>query len=257
MQTRPAGTPKRGGLRDLPRFYEAVIQRVREVDALTPVMVDAGYYAAADAFGYWPRPLSDERACCTAITCTNPGWPPAPPTSCASARCATRHRALCQRRAALGCRGRGALSAKAAGLGGAAQASDLAHGGGRVWLPAHLARLRPLHGDVLTALDARQQHWAFYSFREHWDGMDYELGSGRLPQAYWQPARPAATTRWAGARTGLRTHPQAPGCHALKLAENAAMPHRIAPASSRQTSAISARSAATCWPPAGTGCTST
>ena len=114
--------------------------------------------------------------------------------------------------------------------------------------------------DVLTALDARQQHWAFYSFREHWDGMDYRLGSGSPAQACRQ-AREAGRDYplERGPEPGLRAHPQAPGCHAtLKLAENAAMPPTASPpASSRQTSAISARSAATCWPPVGTGCTST
>ena len=40
--------------------------------------------------------------------------------------------------------------------------------------------------DVLTVLEGHDVHWAFYSFRESWDGMDYELGSGKLPWQYWQ-----------------------------------------------------------------------
>jgi hypothetical protein len=40
--------------------------------------------------------------------------------------------------------------------------------------------------DVLSALEADGVHWAFYSFREQWDGMDYELGAGKLPWKYWQ-----------------------------------------------------------------------
>ena len=40
--------------------------------------------------------------------------------------------------------------------------------------------------DVLTALEADGVHWAFYSFREAWDGMDYELGAAKLPWKYWQ-----------------------------------------------------------------------
>ena len=40
--------------------------------------------------------------------------------------------------------------------------------------------------DVLTVLEADGVHWAFYSFRESWDGMDYELGSGKLPWQYWE-----------------------------------------------------------------------
>lgn len=41
--------------------------------------------------------------------------------------------------------------------------------------------------DVLSVLDRHRLHWAFYSFREdNWDGMDYELGSTRVPWRYWQ-----------------------------------------------------------------------
>jgi len=41
--------------------------------------------------------------------------------------------------------------------------------------------------DVLSFADGARLHWAFYSFREDsWDAMDYELGSGKVPWAYWQ-----------------------------------------------------------------------
>jgi hypothetical protein len=40
--------------------------------------------------------------------------------------------------------------------------------------------------DVLSALEADGVHWAFYSFRESWDGMDYELGTEKLPWQYWE-----------------------------------------------------------------------
>ncbi len=36
-------------------------------------------------------------------------------------------------------------------------------------------------------LNAQKWHWAFYAFREDsWDGMDYEVGTGKLPWKYWQ-----------------------------------------------------------------------
>lgn len=98
-----------GSARDLPAFYRQVVAAIREVDTVTPVMLDAGWYAAADAFGYWPAPLQDARV------------------------------------------------------------------------------LYSLHEDVLTVLDQNKLHWAFYSFREdNWDGMDYELGSAKVPWRYWQ-----------------------------------------------------------------------
>ncbi|WWW36988.1 cellulase family glycosylhydrolase [Stenotrophomonas rhizophila] len=47
------------GPRDLPRFYTGLIPAVREVDADMPLMLDPGWYAAADALAYWPAPLKD------------------------------------------------------------------------------------------------------------------------------------------------------------------------------------------------------
>ena len=41
------------------------------------------------------------------------------------------------------------------------------------------------NGSVELALEHRW-HWAFYAFREDtWPGMDYEVGPGPLPTAYW------------------------------------------------------------------------
>jgi endoglucanase len=40
--------------------------------------------------------------------------------------------------------------------------------------------------DLVRLFNEYRWHWAFYSFREdEWEGMDYELGSGKLPAAYW------------------------------------------------------------------------
>ena len=49
------------GARDLPLLYRQLIAAIREEDTDTPIMVDAGWYAGADAFGYWPAPLEDPR----------------------------------------------------------------------------------------------------------------------------------------------------------------------------------------------------
>jgi hypothetical protein len=41
--------------------------------------------------------------------------------------------------------------------------------------------------DIVSFLEERRYHWAFYSYREDsWDGMDYELGTDGLPWVYWQ-----------------------------------------------------------------------
>ncbi len=178
---------QQGGARDLPAFYRHVLQAVREVDALTPVMLDAGWFAAADAFSYWPAALDDPRVLYSvhmyepyaATSAPNmararpyayPG--PVPfagqrqdwnaervarylqqPLDWADTRQVPRSRLVvgefgCMRRLA-GC-------------------------------PQYLE-------DVLSVLDRHRLHWAFYSFREDsWDGMDYELGAAKVPWRYWQ-----------------------------------------------------------------------
>lgn len=51
----------KGSARDLPALYRELLAAVREADSKTPVMLDAGWYAAADAFNYWPEALDDPR----------------------------------------------------------------------------------------------------------------------------------------------------------------------------------------------------
>lgn len=43
---------QKGGARDLIAFYNMVIAEIRKANPATPVMADAGWYAAADAFSY-------------------------------------------------------------------------------------------------------------------------------------------------------------------------------------------------------------
>ena len=52
---------KKESTSDLQAFYEMVINVIREVDPTILVMADASWYAAADAFYYWPAKLTDER----------------------------------------------------------------------------------------------------------------------------------------------------------------------------------------------------
>ncbi len=175
-----------GTARDLPEFYDTVIKAIREVDPSTPIMADAGWYAAADAFSYWSAPLSDDKVLYSfhmyepyaATSAPNmkrekpysyPGKVPfgeadetwnrdrvaaylQQPVDWADSHNVPRNRMVagefgCMRRWA-GCK-------------------------------AYLE-------DVLTSLDASKLHWAFYSFREDsWDGMDYELGSKKVNWKYW------------------------------------------------------------------------
>jgi aryl-phospho-beta-D-glucosidase BglC (GH1 family) len=40
--------------------------------------------------------------------------------------------------------------------------------------------------DLIKIFEENHWHWAFYAFRDDWDGMDYELGDKSLPWEYWK-----------------------------------------------------------------------
>ncbi len=176
----------RGGSRDLPALYEKLVAAVRAADALTPIMLDAGYYAAADSFGYWSGPLADPR-----LLYAYHMYEPWAVTSSANMKLQKPRR----------------YPGTAPYAGGESH-WDAARVAAYLqqpidWAKAHRIPVNRLVAaefgcmrrwvdcpryleDVLTALDADGVHWAFYSFRESWDGMDYELGADKLPWQYWQ-----------------------------------------------------------------------
>ncbi|WP_325100981.1 MULTISPECIES: glycoside hydrolase family 5 protein [unclassified Pseudomonas] len=176
-----------GSARDLPALSATLVEAIRRVDAVTPVMVDAGWYAAADAFGYWPQPLADERVLYSVHMYE--------PYMATSAPNLSRKRPY-------------AYPGKVPFAGvrehwDAQRVADYLQHPVR-WAEQHalpLSRLvvgefgcmRRLPGcgaylqDVLGALDRHRLHWAFYAFREDaWDGMDYELGTEAVPWRYWK-----------------------------------------------------------------------
>jgi len=178
---------EQGTARDLPLLYRQLIAAIREEDADTPIMVDAGWYAAADAFGYWPAPLEDPRVLYSvhmyepyaATSAPNmarkhPIAYPGPAPFAGQTQQWDGQRVERYLRQPL-------AWAEAMGL----PRSRLVVG--------EFGCMRRLPGcsqyleDVLTVLDRNQLHWAFYSLREdNWDGMDYELGSAKVPWRYWQ-----------------------------------------------------------------------
>jgi hypothetical protein len=188
----------RGTPRDLPALYEKLVAAVRTVDALTPIMVDAGFYGAADGFSYWPGPLKDARLLYAfhmyepwAVTSSPnmklakprryPGM--APFGSAESHWDAARVAAYLQQPIDWAKRHGVPVSRLVAAEFGCM----------RRWVdcPRYLE-------DVLAALEEDGVHWAFYSFRESWDGMDYELGAEKLPWQYWEAqekGRPFALPR--------------------------------------------------------------
>ncbi|ENE1250077.1 cellulase family glycosylhydrolase [Stenotrophomonas maltophilia] len=175
------------GPRDLRRFYSELIASIRAVDADMPLMLDAGWYAAADGFNYWPAPLADAKLLYSvhmyepyaATSAPNQKrttpyrYPGVVPFGEHSERWdATRVRSYLQQPMDW---------AKTHGV-GANRIVVGEFGCMRRWPDCQ----RYLQ-DVLQVLEQEKVHWAFYAFREDaWDGMDYELGDGPLPWSYWQ-----------------------------------------------------------------------
>jgi hypothetical protein len=176
-----------GTSRDLPDFYDQIIASLRESDASTPVMVDAGWYAAADALAAWPHPLADGKVLYSVYM-----YEPYAATSGPNIK----------RKVPYPYPGQSPFGGRSERW-DATRVSDYLQQPVE-WAVVHgvpVSRLvvgefgcmRLLSGcmqyleDVLQFLDRRRLHWAFYSFREdNWDGMDYELGNARVPWAYWK-----------------------------------------------------------------------
>lgn len=177
----------KGGAADLPAFYETVIKAVRSVDPATPIMVDAGWYAAADAFSYWPEPLADQRVlysfhmyepyAATSAPNVKREKPYAYPGTVPYGEGEEKWDAM-RVAAYLG------LPFEWAAAHGVAPNRMVA---GEFGCMRRLPFCATYLEDVLSALDGHNAHWAFYSFREDaWDGMDYELGAGKVNWKYWE-----------------------------------------------------------------------
>jgi hypothetical protein len=182
-------TANRGGARDLPAFYAKLLAAIRAVDPATPVMLDAGWYAAADAFDYWPAPAADANVLYS-VHMYEP-WQ------------VTSDPAMFKRplMAYPGPAPFGALTQYWDGARVAGYLAGFTAWADRMGIPVgqrvvgELGCLRRWPGcstyleDVLKAVEHAGLHWAFYAFREDsWDGMDYELGTAPVPWAYWKAA---------------------------------------------------------------------
>ena len=170
----------KGTTHDLPGFYEQVIKSIREVDPVTPVMVDGGWYANAWSFSYWPSKLSDDR-----VLYAFHMYEPYEATSGPNIK---RDPQLRYPGAEAWLGGEKVIWNKAVMARYLAEPFD--------WAAAHgVPANRMVTGefgcvrqwvdcgayldDVLTTLDSHGGHWAFYSFREDgWEAMDYEIAPG-------------------------------------------------------------------------------
>ncbi|MEZ0243448.1 MAG: glycoside hydrolase family 5 protein, partial [Sphingomonas sp.] len=172
----------RGTAQDLPLFYAGLIAAIREVDPDTPIMLDAGWYAAADAFAYWPEKLADP-ALLYAFHMYEPWGATSAPNLKRNPRFTYPGTIW----------GEDWDAARVATYLGQPLAWADAHGVPRNrMVAAEFGCMRQLPfcpiylDDVLNVLEPAGVHWAFYSFREDvWDGMDYEMGGGPTPPRFW------------------------------------------------------------------------
>lgn len=176
-----------GGPRDLRQLYTELVASVRAVDADMPLMLDAGWYAAADAFDYWPATLQD-----TKLLYSVHMYEPYAATSAPNQKRSKPYRYPAE--VPFGDRSERWDAARVRSY--LQQPMDWAktHGiGANRMVIGEFGCMRrwPDCGrylrDVLDVAEQQKVHWAFYAFREDgWDGMDYELGDKPLPGSYWQ-----------------------------------------------------------------------
>lgn len=178
---------ERGSARDLPALYRQLIAAIREEDADTPVMVDAGWFAAADAFSYWPAALDDQRVLYSVhmyepyFVTSAPNMMRKPPIAYPGPAPFAGHTQQWDGRRVEHYLRQPLDWAEAMKVPRARLVV------GEFGCMRRLPGCRQYLEDVLSVLERNRLHWAFYSFREdNWDGMDYELGSAKVPWRYWQ-----------------------------------------------------------------------
>ena len=182
----------KGSSYDLAKFYNTIITAIREVDPHTPIMVDAGWYAAADSFSYWDHPLKDDK-----VLYSFHMYEPYAATSAPHLKRKTPYRYP----------GLVPFSGDKKDMWDSSRVDTYLN------MTVEWARSRgiPVNrlvagefgcvrkmndcaaylNDVITAFDRNALHWAFYSFREDaWDAMNYELGvKDNVGFAYWEAVK--------------------------------------------------------------------
>ena len=167
FEKRVAGTAA-----DVNKLYASLIPAVRAVDPDTPILLDGGDFAAPAHIEFL-RPVADQRTL-YAVHCYEPwnyttfringGKIPYPGPEVVQ-------RELAQ------------VDTWARRNGVPANRVILSEFGCDRRVPG----VEQYLSDVIKSANGFGWHWAFYAFREdEWDGLDYELGPGKLPYSYSQ-----------------------------------------------------------------------
>jgi len=178
---------QRGTSRDLLTFYAFIIGEIRSVDPETPIMVDAGWYAAADAFSYWPEKLKDDN-----VLYSFHMYEPFEATSGPNLKRKVPYRypGNVPFSGSLELWDKARVESYLDAVWNWSKSVSLTPDRivmGEVGCIRTLDSCTQYLDDVLSYAENKTFHWAFYSFREDaWDAMDYELGKGKVSWRYWE-----------------------------------------------------------------------
>ncbi len=176
----------KGTTRDLYDFYRRIIKAVRQIDPETPIMVESGFYAQPPAYTGWPGKPDDDK-----ILYSFHMYEPYSYTSWNNFRQGGKYSYPGNIEF-----GTGLVEWNKNTIDKYFEpfyywAENKSIPGNRI-VAAEFGCVRRNRGagqyldDVLSILENRKYHWAFYSFREDgWDGYDYELGTERPGAEYW------------------------------------------------------------------------
>jgi hypothetical protein len=172
---------------DLFSFYQRIIKAIRTVDTVTPVMVEAGFYAQPSAYLEWPEKLEDIK-----VLYSFHMYEPYSFTSVNNFRNGNKYTYP------------GKIQFGSDEIWWDRSVMELYLKPFTDWLKKHTIPVNRVVAsefgcvrrnkgvdlyldDIITVLENRGYHWAFYSYREDgWDGYDYELGTQDLGWEYWK-----------------------------------------------------------------------
>lgn len=165
-------------LASLNLFYEKIVPAIRQVDSDTPIIVDTGLYAAPWAIGYL-NPI-DEKGILYSFHMYDP-------------YAYTTRKINNEKYQYPGTFGEGDLREFLEPVSAWQQKFQIPSSQilvGEFGCDRTSIGAEKYLGDLIRIFDDRGWHWAFYAFREDcWGGMDYELGSEKLPWEDWEDFR--------------------------------------------------------------------
>jgi endoglucanase len=175
-----------GGPADVNAFNARVVEAIRQVDSVTPILLEGWFYASSEGLAHL-RPIEDPAVLYSfhfyepwtfttfRVNAGRFAFPARMPEGDSEETVAWPSDAFVQRLEP--------VAAWAERFGVAADRIVASEFGCDRRVPG----AREYLAGLVAELEARGWHWAFYSFRSpDWDGLDYELGTQPLGREYWQ-----------------------------------------------------------------------